>query len=94
MLLVLEREEAYGLEILERVSGQGGVDLSEGTIYPLLNRLEKEGKVRSRWVPPEGGGHPRKYYALTADGAALLPRMKEVWCEFSSGLDGLLGDAG
>ncbi|MDX1624370.1 MAG: hypothetical protein R3199_10380 [Gemmatimonadota bacterium] len=67
------------------------------TNYPLLNRLEKEEKeekVRSRWVPPECGGHPREYHALTADGAALLPRTKEVWREFSSGLDGLLGDAG
>lgn len=90
MLAILERGERYGLEVIEEATATTGIEIAEGTVYPLLNRLEKDGKVKSRWVATEEAGHPRKYYRLTAEGATALIQMKEVWREFQSGLDRIL----
>ena len=90
ILAALGRRESYGLELLERVRADGGLDLAEGSIYPLLNRLQKEGKVTSRWVEDTDASHPRKYYALTADGAALLAAMLEEWRRFEEGMRRIL----
>lgn len=90
VLAALERKERYGLEILQTLSGRAGLEISEGTIYPLLQRLQKEGKVTARWIEEPGAGHPRKYYLLTADGTALLARMKDEWERFARGIDRVL----
>lgn len=90
MLAILERGERYGLEVIEEATATTGIEIAEGTVYPLLNRLEKDGKVKSWWVATEEAGHPRKYYRLTAEGATALIQMKEVWREFQSGLDRIL----
>lgn len=90
VLAILERGERYGLEVIEEATATTGIEIAEGTVYPLLNRLEKDGKVRSRWVASEEAGHPRKYYRVTPEGATALIQMKEVWSEFQSGLDRIL----
>jgi len=90
VLAILERGEHYGLEVLEEATRLPEVGIADGTVYPLLNRLEREGKLRSRWVASETASHPRRYYSLTAAGAAALAAMKEGWREFRSGLDRLL----
>ena len=89
VLAAVAHKESYGLEILEAAS-RAGLEISEGTIYPLLNRLQRDGKLTSRWVEEAGASHPRKYYLLTADGASLLARMRLEWTFFSTGIDGLL----
>lgn len=81
VLAILGRGELYGLQILEQ-SGAAGEVISDGALYPLLNRLEREGKLASRWSLDEGVSHPRKYYRLTSDGEALLSEMRLVWAEF------------
>lgn len=91
VLAALGRRESYGLELLERVRGDGGLELAEGSIYPLLNRLQKEGKVTSRWVEDADASHPRKYYALTAEGAALLAAMLSEWSRFEVGMRRIIG---
>jgi len=91
VLATLERGERYGLELLEQVRGAGGLELSEGSIYPLLNRLQKEGKIRGRWVEDADATHPRKYYALTAAGRALLADMLAEWAQFEAGMRQILG---
>ena len=80
VLSVCKNGERYGLEILE-AANRGGEMVAEGALYPLLNRLEKEGKLTSRWVTDESA-HPRKYYTLTPDGAALLAEMVAIWTSF------------
>jgi PadR family transcriptional regulator, regulatory protein PadR len=90
ILALLERRERYGVELLEAVRGREGLGLSDGTIYPLLNRLQKEAKVASRWVEAPGASHPRKYYALTGDGRALLQAMKTEWSAFRRNLTDLI----
>jgi PadR family transcriptional regulator, regulatory protein PadR len=91
IMAILERGERYGLEVLEEATRIEDLGIADGTVYPLLNRLEREGKLRSRWVTRADASHPRKYYSLTAEGATFLAAMKEGWREFSSGLDELLG---
>lgn len=83
VLSLLQGRERYGLEILEEAGGSGGV-LSDGTLYPLLTRLEREGKVQSRWVMAEDARVPRKYYRLSAEGEAMIAEMKRIWKEFSA----------
>jgi PadR family transcriptional regulator PadR len=79
----------YGLEILRRLEADGGLQVSEGAIYPLLNRLRGEGLLASQWVESEAG-HPRKYYALTDAGRRRVRDLERVWAHFSAGLDALL----
>ena len=91
VLATLDRGESYGLDLLERIHAAGGLDLSEGSIYPLLNRLQKEGRIRGRWVEDADAAHPRKYYALTDEGRALLAGMLAEWIQFEAGMRQLLG---
>ena len=86
VLATLARAETYGLDLLEQIRAAGGLDLAEGSIYPLLNRLQKEGKIRGRWVEDPDATHPRKYYGLTADGRALLAGMLAEWEQFEAGM--------
>jgi PadR family transcriptional regulator PadR len=92
VLATLDRQESYGLELLERIHAAGGLDLSEGSIYPLLNRLQKEGKIRGRWVEDPDAAHPRKYYGLTSEGRALLAEMLAEWTQFEAGMRQILGE--
>ncbi len=57
----------YGYSLIRRLTEGGGIDLTEGTIYPILNRLLREGLISSEWRESHQGP-PRKYYALTPDG--------------------------
>jgi PadR family transcriptional regulator, regulatory protein PadR len=67
ILASLWSEKLYGLGILRRLEADSDLVVAEGTIYPILNRLKRDGLVDSKWVESEGG-HPRKYYTLTAAG--------------------------
>ena len=81
--------EHYGLEILRRLDADAGLAVSEGAIYPLLNRLRTEGLISSRWVEADAG-HPRKYFALTDAGRTRVRDLARVWARFAGGLDALL----
>jgi PadR family transcriptional regulator, regulatory protein PadR len=79
----------YGLEILRQLESGSDLIVSEGTVYPLLSRLKSLALVDSEWVESDGG-HPRKYYRLTAAGKQRAREMARVWQEFSSSLSKLL----
>jgi PadR family transcriptional regulator PadR len=92
VLACLDRGERYGLQILEAVGGLDGI-VSEGSLYPLLNRLEREGKLVARWsLDDPASAHPRKYYRLSSDGAALLAAMRPAWTEFKAAISSILED--
>jgi PadR family transcriptional regulator PadR len=67
----LYSEQHYGYSLVRVLMGDGSLSLSEGTVYPILTRLDKEGLVRSEWVESDQGP-PRKYYSLTANGRRLF----------------------
>ena len=75
VLNVLRSNEFYGYELIEQVRKNTTIEIAEGTLYPLLNRLKKENLVTSKWVEQESG-IPRKYYTLTPTGEETLKQMK------------------
>jgi PadR family transcriptional regulator, regulatory protein PadR len=79
----------YGLEMLRRLEYCSGLMVSEGTIYPLLGRLERKGLIEAEWVET-GLGHPRKYYTLTAAGSRRTLEMTRLWSSFTKNFDQLL----
>ncbi|MCG2829189.1 PadR family transcriptional regulator [Methanothermobacter sp. K4] len=74
VVCLLERE-LYGYEIVKKLK-KSGFRVEEGTIYPLLRRLESEGILESKWNT--GGGRPRKYYRITDYGK----KVRKKWLEF------------
>ena len=90
VLATLARNETYGVQLLESINGAAGLELSEGSIYPLLNRLQKDGKIKGEWIEDAESAHPRKYYSLTRDGRALLKEMLGAWQDFDRGMREIL----
>ena len=82
----------YGLEILRNLEEKSHISLSEGTVYPVLNRLKNDGLLSSEWVEAEAG-HPRKYYALTEAGRVRFRQMASAWKKFSAGISQLVDAA-
>ena len=72
--------ESYGYAILQRIEvlSQGMLSWDDGTLYPVLHRLENEGLLTSTWRKAESGRR-RKYYALTDKGLRALEREKRQW---------------
>ena len=85
VLRILEGHEYYGYELIERVRSFTDIEVAEGTLYPLMNRLKKENLVESKWVEQETG-IPRKYYVLTATGKETLEEMMTYWSKLESAI--------
>lgn len=83
VLSVLKNYELYGYELIEKIKSLTRIEIAEGTLYPLLNRLKKEQLLESKWIEQESG-IPRKYYALTEVGLQTLEEMKKQWNELQN----------
>lgn len=79
----------YGLEMLRRLEYFSGLTISEGTLYPLLSRLNTAGWVISEWQEAPLG-HPRRYYTLTPRGRNRVQEMSRVWSGLTRNIDQLL----
>lgn len=79
----------YGLELLRLLGQQPFTAISEGTLYPLLDRLKREQLVKAEWVQ-QGEQRPRKYYQLTVVGQARLQQLQHNWRQAVADLDVLL----
>ena len=71
---VLYDDRHYGYSLVRVLSEAGSISLKEGTVYPILGRLDRDGLVRSEWVE-SAQGPPRKYYALTPAGRQLFAEL-------------------
>jgi PadR family transcriptional regulator len=89
ILTFLARKEFYGYELIKAIKEVAEINISEGTIYPLLNRLKKDESISAKWVEMETG-IPRKYYHITDRGKLVLEGMKESWKKFRLTIDGLM----
>lgn len=78
ILNVLKENEYYGYELIEQIRRHTEIEIAEGTLYPLMNRLKNENLVSSKWIEQETG-IPRKYYCLTDTGTTTLIKMNEYW---------------
>ena len=86
VLAMLAEQELYGLDIARRLTADGVLLASEGTLYPLLARLRKAGLVDTSWQE-SAEGPPRRYYALTAEGTESLAAFKRTWKPFRDAVD-------
>ena len=80
-------DEQYGYSLKKRLT-ERGLEIDEGTLYPLLRRLESQGLLRSRWRVEEG--RPRRYYQISAQGERLLRELVAQWREMSHAMERLL----
>jgi PadR family transcriptional regulator, regulatory protein PadR len=86
ILIILDEKEYYGYELVQEIKIHTTLEVAEGTLYPLLNRLKTDGIVESKWVEQESG-IPRKYYTLTAEGRETLQEMKKIWLNLGSAIN-------
>ena len=92
VLKLLTDSPKYGYQIIQEMRDQsdGAFLLKDGTLYPVLYRLEDDGLVKSRWSEAAGKQIPRKYYEITPDGKDALSDMQEVWEKISAGIGRML----
>jgi PadR family transcriptional regulator PadR len=89
VLALLTERESYGYELVTRLHEAGLDDLSAGTLYPVLNRLERDGQISSRLVA-SSAGPARKYYVPTDVGTQQLWTTARSWHQLAVTVDGLL----
>jgi PadR family transcriptional regulator PadR len=82
VLALISSKPRYGYDLVGALERWEPLATTEGTVYPLLRRLQREGKVEASWQE-SAAGPPRKYYRLTLHGRDLLERMMADWSELS-----------
>ena len=90
VLALLSSHDSYAYEIASRLAE--GIDMGEGTIYPLMRRMQSDGLVET-YLVESPSGPPRKYYKLTEAGKASFVAQKAEWAAFSRAVESILGDA-
>ena len=79
--------EQYGYSLLKLLADLG-LEVDQGTLYPLLRRLEGQGMLQSVWKIE--GARPRRYYVISTEGRKLLPQLKREWAGIVSVMDKIL----
>lgn len=92
ILTILKRGESYGYQIIQDVKELSGgtLEWSDGMLYPVLHKMEKDGLIQSRWDVSEEGRR-RKYYAITDEGLEELASAKQQWLNVHEVLKKLWG---
>jgi PadR family transcriptional regulator, regulatory protein PadR len=88
ILSYLKKRTYYGYELISEIKNLVSIDIAEGTIYPLLNRLKKDNLIESEWVEMEAG-IPRKYYKITDYGIEILAGMQASWIDLNTAIQKL-----
>lgn len=95
ILAILDREPAHGFDIVKKLEarGEGALQMREGTIYPVLYRMEASGLIKAQWDESEEGrkGPRRKVYTLTRKGQRQLAKGREEWQHFVQVVGGIIG---
>ncbi|ERK60294.1 transcriptional regulator, PadR family [Gemella bergeri ATCC 700627] len=89
VLRLIENKDMYGYEITEELSKFGLEMVAQGTIYPLLLKLEKE-ELISGYLKESTDGPPRKYYTLTSGGSKYIDEFSRVWHQISTAINNIL----
>jgi len=80
ILAILSKRDMYGYELSEYISNQ--IDISDGTVYPILRKLKADGLVKT-YLSEDSGGPPRKYYSLTETGKKEFENNSKEWLDFA-----------
>jgi PadR family transcriptional regulator PadR len=93
ILAVLQSGPAHGYAIIQAIKARSGdaFDLPEGTIYPALHRLERDGYLISAWSVVDG--RRRRVYELSATGREALAEKRQAWVQFTSAMNAVIGAA-
>lgn len=93
ILSILKKEDLYGYRIIRELecASENAFEMTEGTLYPILHALEKEGALESYWY--EIDGRNRKYYHITKKGLKMLAEKQEEWVSFSNSVTKVLNYA-
>ena len=91
ILNAIKGSSLYGYDIVRKLRDIPSLVISEGTIYPILSRLKREGFVQTT-IKESSEGPPRKYYELTEKGRRILCNMNDYWQDIRSGTDSLKGE--
>ena len=87
VLSLLSKKDRYGFELVGAISAE--IQISEGTIYPLMKRIKDDGYVTT-YLQESHEGPPRKYYRITQQGRTTLTTMEEEWQNLSAGINKIL----
>lgn len=92
VLRLLRSEPKYGYQIIQEMRDKSGETflLKDGTLYPILYRLEDEGLVVSRWSEAEGKQIARKYYEVTEEGNRALEEIEAAWSRICGGVSRIM----
>ncbi len=91
VLAVLATRERYGFDLVRSLGEVDGMVTSEGTIYPLLSRLRRDGLIESTWRESPSGP-PRRYYRVTSAGHEALDAFRSEWRRFRDAVDRFVGE--
>jgi len=89
LLAIIKEKEVYGYELADKLENYGFDSLSEGTIYPLLMRMQKE-ELLTSILKKSTAGPRRKYYSLTEKGEVELARFVNRWAYLQSNVNNVL----
>jgi PadR family transcriptional regulator, regulatory protein PadR len=93
VLAMLREKERYGFELVQALAAIDGMVTGEGTIYPLLARLRRQGLVETTWQE-SATGPPRRYYRLSPGGREALAGFAGSWRRLRDSVDDLLASSG
>lgn len=91
VLAVLDRKDCYGYELVNEISKN--IEISDGTIYPILRRLNQEGYFTT-YLQESQEGPPRKYYKLTALGKSTKEKLLKEWFDYVEGVNSIVMEGG
>ena len=90
VLSLIEQTPTYAFALIQSLESSESFTVTEGVLYPLLKRLQKDQLLSTFWTESESGP-PRKYYQITQEGETQLAVMKQEWLRFSDFVTGTLG---
>jgi PadR family transcriptional regulator, regulatory protein PadR len=91
VMALLQREERYAFDLVRELAETDGLVISEGTIYPMLGRMRRDGTVETTWRESPSGP-PRRYYKLSRAGRTALLQFKKEWSTFRDAVDRVIGE--
>ena len=80
LMVIRQKKTVYGFDLIEQLA-KAGIDLKEGTLYPLLNRMSADGLLGAVWDIENIKGHPRKFYSLTKEGHKFLGQSEDEFLQ-------------
>lgn len=95
LLCLIARKETYGYEIITELNRSGAAVLGyakEGTVYPILYRLQEAGLIRCRVAPAAANGGSKKYYSITEKGRGILTELVDFWRRYTVCVEQFIGE--